>query len=253
MAFLDSIFNPWLLPFLEWNPLIGIVIISFVISLLVTVVYKYATDQNEMKRLKDKQKEYQDQMKSLRDNPSEMMKVQKEAMSTSFQYMKHSFKPTLITMIPVLIIFTWMVAHLAYDPILPGESFSLTATFKQGAVGNATLMLPVGGQLVSDVATKPVAPEVSWKVQAPEGTSEFSVEVPGSIQKKDVIVGSRLIVADQIALYQHSDIEKISIGYDKLTPLGTFSLFGWYPGWLALYIFFSLVFSIVLRKVMKLY
>ena len=253
MVFLDSIFNPWLLPFLEWNAFIGILVVSLVISILVTVVYKYTTNQDEMKRLKDKQKEYQTTMKSLRDNPSEMMKVQKEAMKTSFEYMKHSFKPTLYTMIPVLLIFSWMAGHLAYQPIMPGEAFSLTASFKDGAVGNATLVLPTGSEFVSDIATKPVGSVVNWKVNALEGTHTFAVVVPGSNQTKEVIVGSRYIVASEVELYQHGDIEKISVAYTKLTPLGSFALFGWYPGWLALYIFFSLVFSVVLRKVMKLY
>src|SRR3989338_8107579 len=130
MAFLDPIFNPWLLPLLEWHSFIGILLIAFFISVLVTVVYKYTTNQVEMKRMKDQQKEFQEKMKSMRDKPEEMMKVQKEAMKVNFEYMKQSFKPTLITMLPILLIFGWMAGHLSNELIHPGESYSITVFFK---------------------------------------------------------------------------------------------------------------------------
>jgi uncharacterized membrane protein (DUF106 family) len=36
-------------------------------------------------------------------------------------------------------------------------------------------------------------------------------------------------------------------------PLGAFSLLGWHPGWLGTYIILSLIISLLLRKVMKVY
>ena len=89
MAFLDPVFNPVLLPLINLNPFWGIVILSLGISLLIVVIYKFVTDQKEMKRLKDEQKEYQKKLKSLKSNPAEMMKVQKEAMKQNLAYTTH--------------------------------------------------------------------------------------------------------------------------------------------------------------------
>jgi len=101
MAFLDPILNPVLLPLLNWSPFWGICLVAFIISLLITLAYKLFTNQNEVKRLKEEQKEFQKRIKELRQNPEEMMKVQKDAMKKNMEYMKHSFKPTLITMLPI--------------------------------------------------------------------------------------------------------------------------------------------------------
>ena len=252
MTFLDPVFNPWLLPLLEWNAFLGIFLVSLFVSFVVTVVYKFATNQSEMKRLKDKQKEFQVTMKSQKDNPAEMMKTQKQAMAVSFEYMKQSFKPTLITMIPVLLIFSWMAGHLAFNPLYPTESYSVTAHFKDGVVGNTTLLVPVGSEVMGE-ATKVVSSDVLWQVKSPEGVHSLTVAFGDQKQVKSVLVGTRLMYESQIEVYQHSDIEKISLGYTKFAPLGTFTVFGWQPGWLALYIIFSLAFSMILRKVMNIY
>ena len=253
MAFLDPIFNPWLLPLLEWHAFFGILLIAFFISVLVTVVYKYTTNQTDMKRMKDQQKEFQAKMKSLRDKPDEMMRVQKEAMKVNFEYMKQSFKPTLITMLPILLIFGWMAGHLSYEPIHPGESYRVTAFFKETAVGNATLVAPNGTEVLSPLMQL-VSPQLSWNLKtATVGEHLIGVELGEVRQSKPVLISERLEYADEFAVYQHSDIEKIQINYEKLQPLRDLSIFGWYPGWLALYIIFSLVFSIGLRKVMKVY
>src|SRR3989344_1965257 len=112
MAFLDPVLNPVLQPLLNASPFLGILILSFIVSLLITLSYKLFTNQQEMKRLKEEQKEYQKKMKELRSNPQEMMQIQKDSMKKNMEYMKHSLKATLFTMLPLLLIFGWMSAHL---------------------------------------------------------------------------------------------------------------------------------------------
>jgi len=73
---LDSVFNPLLnLPTL-W----AVILLSFLISLIITVVYKYTTDQNLMKQLKSEMKEFQKEIKELRKEPEKAMQVQKKSM-----------------------------------------------------------------------------------------------------------------------------------------------------------------------------
>lgn len=93
---------------MELYPKPSIVIISSLITLAMTLVTKYFTDQNRMKELKDIQKACNIKMKETKDNPEEMKKVQKQVMECSMELMKHSFKPLLITMIPLLLIFYWI-------------------------------------------------------------------------------------------------------------------------------------------------
>jgi uncharacterized membrane protein (DUF106 family) len=255
MTFLDPVFNPVFLPLLHFNVFIGIIILSALITLLVTLGYKFFSNQDEMKRLKERQKEFQAEMKSLRDKPEEMMKVQKEAMSVNFEYMKHSFKPMLITMLPVLIIFSWMAGHLSFEPIYPGESYSVTAVFKEGAGGKAMISVSDGVEVLNEKEQEIKDGKVTWSLRsAKEGEYNITI-VQGTVkQSRQIIVSKELKVADALMVFSHSDIEQINVNYAKLRPLGNkASLFGWYPGWLAWYLVFSIVFSIGLRKVMNVY
>jgi len=252
MAFLDSIFNPVLLPLLNKSPFIGVLIISLILSVIVVLVYKYFTNQVEMKRLKEQQKEYQQKFKELKDKPEEMMKLQKEAMGKNFEYMKHTLKATLITMLPIILVFGWMNAHLAFEPIYPGETYSITAQFKEGITGDAQLIVDEGTELVS-AATQPINSGVTWNLKSTEGEHLLTVKGAGIEQSKKVLITKELKSETPLSVYAHSDLEQIKINYNKLRPLGGFEFFGWQPGWLGLYIFFSIVFSIILRKVMNVY
>ncbi|MBI2669171.1 DUF106 domain-containing protein [Candidatus Woesearchaeota archaeon] len=252
MAFLDSVFNPVLLPVLEWNPFWGTVIVSFLISLIIVLAYKYFTNQILMKQLKDEQKEYQQRMKELKDNPSEMMKIQKEAMKKNFEYMKHSFKPTLITFLPIILIFGWMNGHLAYEPIYPGETYSVTATFAKGLTGDAELVADEGTELMSPV-TQNINSEATWNLKSSEGEHTITVKTANIEQSKKVLITRSLSYELPLEAYKHSDITSLKINYNKLRPLGEFDIFGWQPGWLGIYIFLSIIFSVALRKVMKVY
>ncbi|HLD00454.1 MAG TPA: EMC3/TMCO1 family protein [Candidatus Nanoarchaeia archaeon] len=252
MTLLDPIFNPVFQPLLNASPFWAIVVLSFLVSVLITLVYKLVTNQTQMKELKEKQKEYQKQMRDLKSNPPEMMKVQKEAMQLNMQYMKQSFKPTLITMLPILVIFSWMTAHLSFEPIYPGEPYSISANFNENLAGEAEIEVSEGTEILSE-KVQPITGAVTWNLKSSEGEHKVQVKVGEEIQSKDVLITSELKYAEPLTAYKHSSIEKITINYNKLKPLGEHSILGWNPGWLGLYIILSIVFSMALRKLLKVY
>jgi uncharacterized membrane protein (DUF106 family) len=110
---------------LALGPFWALLILSFIISVIIVLIYKYTTNQQQMKQLKDEMKGFQKQMKELRQHPEQALGVQKKAMQANMKYMSHSMKATLITFLPIIIIFGWMNAHLAFEPIMPGRIFQL--------------------------------------------------------------------------------------------------------------------------------
>ena len=97
------------------NPVFGLVFITFIITLLITISYKYLTDQHVMKSLKDEIKGLQKDMKKFKDKPEKMVAIQKGMMSKNMKMFKMNFKPMLITMIPLLLLFGWL--RVTYDPL----------------------------------------------------------------------------------------------------------------------------------------
>jgi len=111
----DSFFNSIFGSLLEWDVRYALIIISFILTLIVTVAYKYLTNQTLLKGLKDELKELQKEMKDLKDEPGKAMEKQKELMEKNLKLMGHTLKPSLYTLVPLLIIFSWL--NHVFDPL----------------------------------------------------------------------------------------------------------------------------------------
>ena len=133
MEFLNPILNPIFGPLLALPSFFAIAIIAFIITLLTTLIYKYATDQDLMKRLKQDQSDMKKKMKEVKHDPEKLQAHQKEMMQKSMELMKHSMKPMLYTFIPVIVLFGWLSANLAYFPLTPGESFTVTVDLREAS------------------------------------------------------------------------------------------------------------------------
>ena len=90
------------------NPKLSVIAISILVTFIMTLVTKKLTDQNKMKELKEIQKSCQIKIKSGNLTQDEMSKINKQMMECTWELTKHSFKPTLITLIPFLVLFIWI-------------------------------------------------------------------------------------------------------------------------------------------------
>ncbi len=101
------IFNPTAGALLDWNLNIGMLIIVFIISIITTLVQKYATDQDKLKELKKEQKEIQKQMKEFKNHPEKIMELQKKQFAMMPKQMKLSMRGIAYTGIPFILFFRW--------------------------------------------------------------------------------------------------------------------------------------------------
>jgi uncharacterized membrane protein (DUF106 family) len=241
-AFFDSAFGF----LLNWPPLLAIAVVSFAISLLITLIYKWTTNQQEMKRLKDELKEHQAKMKSHKDNPEKMMAIQKQAMAVNMQYMSKSMKSTFITFIPILLIFGWMSSNFAYEPLMPNQEFTITAVLKKEISGNVSMTVPEGLEAVGDT-TKPIENGMAtFTLKGKEGDYFVTLASNGQEVDKRVLITTGKKYATVSETYKSDIFKSATLGNN---PLKVF----WKLSWIWAYIIFAIIFSTVLRKVMKIY
>lgn len=241
---LDVLFG-WVLAFDLW---ISILILSFLITLVMNLVYMWVTDQKEMKRLKKRLKDMQKKMRSEKDNPKKMMSLQKKMMDLNFTYMKKSMRPALYTFIPIILVFGWMAANLAFAPLAIDQQVPVVVSMEEPAY--VTLDAP-GVSLEGAAEQETLEREVSWLVSASNSgnyTLTFSTRDGASVSR-ELVVGS---APAETVVSHESPFEQSEVEYPKATPFGDFSIGGYEPGWLMTYIVFSLVLSILMRKVMGL-
>ncbi|MBS3112703.1 DUF106 domain-containing protein [Candidatus Woesearchaeota archaeon] len=243
---LDPVFNPLLaLPSL-WT----IIIISVLVALLMTLIYKLATDQNLMKEIKTEMKELQAEVKKFSHDPGKAMEIQKRMMEKNMDYMMHSMKPTLFTFIPIILIFGWLSMHLAYEPIIPNSDFTTTIEFKEGVTGQIELLTPDTLKVISGRIVDIENGKAIWTVKGPEGEYDLTYKYQDRNYIKPVIITAKQRYIEPVKEIGDEYISRISVNNQPLQPL---NLFGWKLGWLGTYIIVSIIASIIFRKVMKIH
>ncbi len=254
MGFYETIFSPVFGPLLKIGPFWAIFIISLFLAFLTTIIHKYATDQKRMKELREEMKEHQRLMKENKHDISKVSELQKETMKRSMEQMKHSFKAMIYTFIPLILIFGWMNIYLSYEPVMVGEEITLTANFLEGITGEAELVsVPVG--LTFEKTAKIEAGKATWRIKAEkEGNYLLNVEYKDKIFSKELLVTSEFKYAPPLQEFKEkgSEIRSLTLGYNKLRPLNGVAVVGGLS-WFWLYVILSIIFSMALRKVMKVY
>jgi len=111
-----TILDPTLGAFLTWNVVWGMVTICAIITLLTTLVQKYATDQKTLKELREESKILNEQMKRYKDHPEKMMEIQKKQFEIIGKTMPLTMRPVLYTGIPFVLLFRWFNDYFLLNP-----------------------------------------------------------------------------------------------------------------------------------------
>jgi len=142
---------------------------------------------------------------------------------------------------------SWMTANLAFAPIGVSEQFTVTVSFDD-YIGNAELFVPAGMTIV-DSAVKEISKKVDWRLSGDAGEYLLEWQVDSRSYTKDVIIGSKEY-SEQIRKVDDGIVKQIRLNYK---PQKILNLLGWRLGWLGSYIIFALIFSLVLRKLLRVY
>jgi uncharacterized membrane protein (DUF106 family) len=266
IAGLGTFVDPFFAPLLSLPPLFAVAGVSFVVAFFVTAITKLTTNQKALKAIREEMKLLQKAIRSTRSDPAKAGELNKQLMQKTGEQMKHSMRSFVFTMIPLLLILSWMQAHVAFDNIEPGQEFTTTA-FVSSPVGNITLSA-TGAEMLDSAAKQPENGRVTWRLRADTGgTAHLQYELNGQeIYTRDVLITTAWKYADPelgkakrifgfnygdaVPIRQDSAVERIQVNLKPVHPL-PFRLFGWAPGWLAVYILGSLLFTFPLRKVLK--
>jgi len=92
---------------LNWELTIGMILIVFILSLIITIVQKYTTDQKALKELKEEQKKLQEEMKAAKNDPQKMTEINKKNMELFPRQFKLGMGSIAYTAIPFVLFFRW--------------------------------------------------------------------------------------------------------------------------------------------------
>ena len=247
MGVLDFILDPVFGPLLKLQPVWAILIISLVVSFIIVIIYRLLTNQKEMKALKDEIKSHQKQMREFKNEPQKVLEIQKKAMQVNMKYMGKSMKPTIITFIPIILIFGWMQAHLAYAPLTPDQPFNVDVLAAKGITsGTVHLDVPEGLSVIGDIERELVEGKTNFTLKGEAGEYDASFTLQNKSVDVSILITNEAAYAPVQQSFKDASIAKVVLGNKTLKVF-------WKLNWLWSYILFSIVFSIALRKIMKVY
>ncbi len=255
---LQSILDPVFLPIIRLHPVLGLMIIALIITVFTTIIHKYTSNQKAMKALKEELNSYNKEMRSIKDDPKKVMQIQKKAMEKNFEFMRHSFKPLLYTFLPLIIIFGWLNASM-YMPIAPGEEFTVTLTFDEEAAGKDVSIEAYPEDKIEFISRETLEIErigvqrflgTNWvgkavfRMRGPEGNYVLTFSFEGRDYSKSLIITEgQEFERPETKINDDSGLRTIRIDNELFRPFGI--------GWIWAYIIFSMIFSTVLRKALK--
>lgn len=139
------------------NPILTVLVVAFIVSLISTVANKLLVDQDQMNEIQAEMKAFQKEIREAQKAGDgkklvELQSRQQEMMQKQTQMMGNSFKPMIVTLVPILLIFWWMRASIISGLIvtLPPSVYYITLTpmwhffghFLYG--GDATIPFAIG-------------------------------------------------------------------------------------------------------------
>ena len=104
---IHTVLDPSAGALLKLNLVLGMLLVVFVITLITTLIQKYATDQKALKELKQEQKILQEEMKKYKDNPAKISELSKKQLEFIPKTFKLTSRSALFTGVPFILLFRW--------------------------------------------------------------------------------------------------------------------------------------------------
>ncbi len=113
------------------NMLVGVLLMSVLISAIIIIITAKVTDQKAMKKQREKMTKLQDRLKAAqkKNDTKQASKISKEMMSMQSTMMTNTMKPMLYTFIPIIIIFGWLRQYLYLQDFIELNGYLVTLPF----------------------------------------------------------------------------------------------------------------------------
>ena len=108
-----AVLNPTAGALLGWNLTFGMAVLVLLLSLFMTLIQKYTTDQATMREMRDEQKRLQEEMKKFEAGSKEHTELGMRSMKMMMPMLKMGMRPIVYTAIPIILLFRWFTDYFS--------------------------------------------------------------------------------------------------------------------------------------------
>lgn len=263
-----KIFEIIFIPFRSMSPWAGMIIISFLTALLMLFVFRFTSNQKEIRNVKDKIKAHLLEIRLFKDSLRISLKAQGNILRYNLKYISYSAKPLLVMIIPLVLILIQLNLWFGYSSLDPGQKAILKAELDANqSLLNTQFVIetPPGLEIESPPLRIEEKNEVNWRLRATEpGIHELELMVNGQRVIKKVAVAQKdlskisplkirrnfideLFNPGEAPIPGNMPVKTIKIEY----PDQLLNLFGWRIHWIIVYFALSIIFGFSFKGIFK--
>ncbi len=267
MGVLTEIFTLLLKPFEGGNALGGLVFVSVLTGAVMLFLFKATSNQQAMKEVKTRISAYFLELRLYSHDIKNVMASQAKILRSNLTYMKLSFIPAVVMIVPVVLVMVQLNLRYASVQLRPGETALVKVKVGAGFdVMRNRLDLDCGSgvEKASPGVRIPSLNQVCWKIRLAEpGVHKITVSWGGGSVEMPVYGSDRLIPVYSVAgkpkitealfnpgspvVPADGPIESVEIAYRPME----FGLLGFRLSWLWSFLVISFAFGLCLKFIFK--
>ena len=264
IRWLDWLFGP----FKRIDPFWALLAVSLVTTLIFLEVFRRTTDSTKLQEAKNNMQARLLEVRLFKDSPSIVFAALAGMLACNLRYLKHSLKPTLLMLLPLVVLMIHLDAWFGHAPLRPGQAALVTVKILESnrrAFNDISLEAAAGLAIETPSLRVPQEKEISWVVRASQ-TGQYLLNVRGTgsaVQKTIVVAGSgwervapRVVTAGfwnqwahpgEASLPKGGMVEWVEVNY----PGRSLGLFGWKAHWLVIFFLLTCVLGFVGSKLLR--
>ena len=191
---IDGAFDLFFRPFRAANPAYGLALISLLTGLAAILVFRYVSNQDAMRRVKNRIHAHLLELRLFPDQLGIVSRAYGRILRFTALYLMYNLKPLAILLLPLVVLMVQLDLRFSRMPLQIHDSFILKATLAgPGALDSGSLRLPKGLTLTAPPVNIPAQKEVDWRIRADEyGVFSPAVVVEGQTFAKQVVVSKEI-------------------------------------------------------------
>jgi hypothetical protein len=185
-------------PFAALHPWVGLAVISVATGVVMLLIFGRTSNQAKIAETKDTLKAYIMEMWIFRNDTRVMFSAIGRVAVNNVRYLRHSLRPLIFILIPVIIIMIQLGLRYEKEPLTPGAPCIVSVKLRDGAVPSETdiqLVGSWGARHISPPLRIDAAGLVEWELLPMlQGERVLYVTIGGV----DVVTKSIMVGPDQI-------------------------------------------------------
>jgi uncharacterized membrane protein (DUF106 family) len=263
-----KIFDFIFFAFRSLSPWVGMVVISFLTGIFMLIIYRYTSNQEGIKRIKNKIKAHLLELRLFKDSLRATFQAQGNLFLSTFKYMSLNLVPLLFMIVPIILILIQCNFWFGYESLDVGNTALLKVKLTEEMnVLDVDVSVEAAAGVVLDTPPLRIEEEkeIDWRIRAEEqGFHDLIIHIDDQKIIKTVAVEGKPLTKISPIKIQRSFLDELlypmeaPIGKNipvksvELTyPLQYMNFFGWNMHWIIAYFILSIIFGFAFKGVFK--